>query len=142
MFEQRLTREEIKEYDMNPECELSKEHARFSPLIAPTDELIEMAYDIVEIIDENHRKTLVFNKYLVEKDIDFVPECATNDNMLLDIDTCSKQTGKLDYETYLEVLKTKNICSDCPLMKQCLAISMTTPRLTRTSKNEKSIPRH
>lgn len=139
MYEQHFTIEEIRkkeDNDYNP----SKDYSRFSPIISPINELEEAADEAIKIIEKNNRKTISFNKYISENDIDYIPECVANDDMTLDTHTGSKQTGKLTYDIYKGVLETKKICSDCPLRKHCLAVSMTEPRRTRTSKNEKSIP--
>ena len=140
MYEQHLTIDEIKQQD-DIDIDLpDDEFSRFSPIISPIDELEEAADEAIKIIEKNDRKSLSFSKYISDNDIDYIPECIKQDNMLLDTDTGSKQTGKLNYEKYKGVLETKKICADCPLKKQCLAVSMTEPRRTRVSKNEKSIP--
>ncbi len=140
MYEQHFTIDEIREKEINDDYNPSRDHSRFSPIISPINELEEAADEAIKIIEKNNRKTISFSKYISENDIDYIPQCVSNDDMVLDTKTGSKQTGKLTYDIYKGVLETKRICADCPLKQQCLAVSMTEPRRTRTSKNEKSIP--
>ena len=53
----------------------------------------------------------------------------------------SKQVGYMDPETANKVINTKLHCNQCPLKKECLAISLSGIQITRISRSERTLPR-
>lgn len=118
---------------------------RYSPIMVDSmDELDNIAYEVADIIEKYNRETITFWKILEQKgEPDYPLKCKAGTNLEKCIDTDSKvgQSGFLSKEKLLNTIKMKQECSDCPFMKECLAVSMTSIQTARMSKNSKIIPK-
>lgn len=123
---------------------------RYSPIMSKEELLDAAALEIAFIIEENGRKPLHFNDFIVSYDLkhgtEFMPPCHIKKStkktpFLIDMEASSKQSGQIDEKTLKEVLHTKSICQECPLQKECLATSMAGVQLARSSEKERTIPR-
>lgn len=115
----------------------------FDPIMTSSDDLEDMAYEVADIIDKTGRVPLNFAELAHAQGLDgFVPDCSLDKglDLYLDTDTSSKQSGKLQPEQLPEVVNTKIHCFECPLKRECLALSFTGVQITRTSRSEVVIP--
>lgn len=115
---------------------------KISPLMTDGKDLHEVAKDVAAFIESQDRQPMYFDQFASQFDPHFVPDCDFDSN-IIDIDTGShsKQAGHMDVDTANKVIETKLHCAECPLQRECLAISLTGIQITRISRSERVLPR-
>ena len=114
---------------------------KFSPIMATEGYLLDIAYEVAEIIEEHDRKPLSFDIFIKEYDPDFIPDCNYHTAVVnIDPGVHSRQVGLLEENDARDVADCKIHCAECPLSTQCLAVSMTGIQITRPSKSERTLP--
>lgn len=116
---------------------------KFSPIMTSDEELSRIAKEVAIIIEDNDRSSLSFDDFLLVFDASFVPDCDINHDasLLIDTGTYSKQAGNMTVDMLNEVVNTKLHCQECPLKRECLAVSMTGVQNTRMSRTERTLPK-
>lgn len=114
---------------------------KISPVMTDKEDLREIAEDVAQFIESQERQPMYFDQFASQYDPRFVPDC-DYENGALEIDTGShsKQAGHMDVDTANKVIETKLHCAECPLKKECLAISLTGIQITRVSRSERVLP--
>lgn len=116
---------------------------RFSPIMRTQEQLYDTAVEIAALIEDYHRTPLTFEEFIKEMPTKFIPDCDYyKGTLLIDTGTYSKQSGNMPADIANEVINTKLHCTECPLVNQCLAISMTGIQITRVSRTERTLPKY
>lgn len=117
---------------------------QISPIIAEREELHQAAIDAFRIILQHDRDNLDFNQLKKERRMPdgFVTDCYfyNSDKPVIDTGSSSLMTGLIDEGRLSDILETKQVCAECPLRKECLAVSMTSKAITKQAKTERILP--
>ncbi len=142
-----LVRRDIPDAQTLDEIEVKlqeKKPGYYLPYTIRSDEELEQISDeVCAIIQNGERVVLSFvdfiDEYRKNHDKNFVPACIRS-YMYLDPGSNCNQRGILDSKDMARVLDTKAKCFFCPLKRECLASSLTSPLLLRISQREILIP--
>lgn len=115
---------------------------KISPIMTDKDTLKNIAVEVAQFIESQDRQPMHFEQFASQFDPHFVPDC-DYDTGDIEIDTGShsKQAGHMDIDMANKVIDTKLHCAECPLKKECLAISLSGIQITRISRSERVLPR-
>lgn len=114
---------------------------RRSSIIATNEELDEAAIDAFRIIRDSGRRELNLSDFISILEETGKTDCQREDvDMYLDTNLNSLKVGFLKKTEFDKVIETKIHCAECPIRRGCLAISLTSPQLTESSKTERLIP--
>ena len=122
--------------DDGDEVEVSQRKA--SPISINQYVINNVAKQVADIIEEKDYKPLMIHDFVDRKEKIAIP-CIEKD-IFLDPDTSAKRAGRMDKKTAARVKQTRETCNLCPLKRECLAVSFTSPRFTRMSKTELTLP--
>lgn len=115
---------------------------KVSPIMTGRDKLEELAREIAFFIESHDRQPMHFEQFASQFDPHFVPDCDYNEGSIeIDTGSHSKQKGHMDIDTANKTIDAKLHCAECPLKKECLAISLTGIQITRVSRSERVLPR-
>lgn len=115
---------------------------KISPLMTDRESLRKIAEDVARFIESQDRQPMYFDQFASQFDPHFVPDCDYESNIIeIDTGSHSKQAGHMDVDTANKVIETKLHCAECPLRRECLAISLTGIQITRVSRSERVLPR-
>ena len=115
---------------------------KISPIMTDRSQLSELAKEIAFFIEAQDRQPMYFEQFASQFNPRFVPDCDWEKGSI-DIDTGShsKQAGHMDIDTANKTIEAKLHCAECPLKKECLAISLSGIQITRISRSERVLPR-
>lgn len=133
---------DVEELSRDGICVRVVKRGQISPIMTPRETLKDIAEDVAQIIEENDRQSLYFEKFASQFNPHFVPDCDyESSHLVIDTGSHSKQAGHMDVDTANKVIDTKLHCNECPLKRECLAISMTSVQITRASRSDRVLPR-
>lgn len=109
---------------------------KHSPIMESDEAIDKAVEEVLEIIKDKGRRPLSFQE-LIGRDNVFVPDCAREElDVNLDIGVHAESRRKLtDWERDV-ALDTKAHCEECPFRYECLAVSMTSPRIYRSARKD------
>lgn len=115
---------------------------KISPIMTSKYTLKDIAVEIAQFIESQDRQPMHFEQFASQFNPKFIPDCDYETGSVeIDTGSHSKQVGYMDPETANKVINTKLHCNQCPLKKECLAISLSGIQITRISRSERTLPR-